>query len=87
MIGNNGSTEFNGEKKQTLYAKLGYNIDGMAVSTNYLKETGSADTSRDGSGGGTGSGGSSKGDSMSMLSDKLPKGKVQENISLFGDES
>lgn len=29
--GNNGSTEFNGEKKGTLYAKLGYNIDGQAV--------------------------------------------------------
>jgi hypothetical protein len=30
-MGNDGSGEFSGEKKQAVYAKLGYNIDGMAI--------------------------------------------------------
>jgi hypothetical protein len=31
VLGNNGSTEFNGEKKQAVYAQLGYNIDGKNI--------------------------------------------------------
>jgi hypothetical protein len=87
-IGNNGSTEFNGEKKQSLYAKLGYNIDGLAVSaSSYIKEASKSDTGSDSGGNSSNSGGGSKGDSVQMVSENLPKGKVKkETISLFGDE-
>jgi len=77
ISGSNGSTEFNGEKKEALYAKLGYNIDGLAV--NVATHIGSAKGTDTGSGGSFG--GSGRGDNLNAIS--LITSKAPENIFSF----
>lgn len=53
--GNDGSTKFNGEQKQALYAKLGYNLDGQAINVgshiSEAKGQGSGESDNSGTGG------------------------------------
>lgn len=78
------------QEKQTIHAESygeGGSSEGARHVGSVIDPSQAGGSNFSGGGGDSSSGGSShrKGDSFKVESDKLPKGKVKENISLFGD--